>query len=571
MLVFSFLGEISRALISPAIFWLQRNEGRNLLAMPKFMRSLFAELALLDQDEGADAFLHETLAFARHRGIARERVQRLARDAAHFLSVYVSNRMGPFDRFPWSVGVLLDDDERLRVAYARALVTAERNGWFGRAGTAEREKLDFVGLLSKEMWPLVVDVANTGAVARKLHQRVTLMIGTIINETSGSERLVKTARATEGTTIKLGGLAAAVRAAGVPYDTGPHLEPFMAAARAAENERQDAVREARELLRVSVRETAVRATEELTTLEDAISLERDDAAALATALTARRGAAEVRSRARQASRALAAQGDTAGAAAANAEANAAQPRRAVTAPAPAAGQQLATARLNNYLCYIEPLVEALTAALPQIYLEQPADPVAALAAFLESFVARPAPATRDVVACPLCVPGSFTFPEDPVRDVPAHLELHHLDASLARLAAALSEDPADVRRCLGLVRGFFYEPGEAAPTLLDGDDDIMLDFDNEPIARDDAYRAVSAVVASQLAFAGIKALALPATAARQAQLHDLLLPGGDNAVTHYTRYVRMHMGGLPVETPPTPAPELRLDPEAEVPTPPPSP
>ena len=96
MLVFSFLGEISRALISPAIFWLQRNEGRNLLAMPKFMRSLFAELALLDQDEGADAFLHETLAFARHRGIARERVQRLARDAAHFLSVYVSNRMGPF-------------------------------------------------------------------------------------------------------------------------------------------------------------------------------------------------------------------------------------------------------------------------------------------------------------------------------------------------------------------------------------------------------------------------------------------------------------------------------------------
>ena len=43
---------------------------------------------------------------------------------------------------------------------------------------------------------------------------------------------------------------------------------------------------------------------------------------------------------------------------------------------------------------------------------------------------------------------------------------------------------------------------------------IMLDFDNEPIARDDAYRAVSAVVASQLAFAGIKALALPATAAR---------------------------------------------------------
>ena len=57
MLVFSFLGEISRALISPAIFWLQRNEGRNLLAMPKFMRSLFAELALLDQGEGADAFL----------------------------------------------------------------------------------------------------------------------------------------------------------------------------------------------------------------------------------------------------------------------------------------------------------------------------------------------------------------------------------------------------------------------------------------------------------------------------------------------------------------------------------
>ena len=128
-----------------------------------------------------------------------------------------------------------------------------------------------------------------------------------------------------------------------------------------------------------------------------------------------------------------------------------------------------------------------------------------------------------------------------------------------------------MRRCLGLVRGFFYEPGEAAPTLLDGDDDIMLDFDNAPIARDAAYRAVSAVVASQLAFAGIKALALPATAARQAQLHDLLLPGGDNAVTHYTRYVRMHMGGLPVETPPTPAPELRLDPEAEVPTPPPSP
>ena len=202
-----------------------------------------------------------------------------------------------------------------------------------------------------------------GGAARKLHQRVTLMIGTIINETSGSERLVKTARATEGTTIKLGGLAAAVRAAGVPYDTGPHLEPFMAAARAAENERQDAVREARELLRVSVRETAVRATEELTTLEDAISLERDDAAALATALTARRGAAEVRSRARQASRALAAQGDTAGAAAANAEANAAQPRRAVAAPAPAAGQQLATARLNNYLCYLEPLVEALTACL----------------------------------------------------------------------------------------------------------------------------------------------------------------------------------------------------------------
>ena len=88
-----------------------------------------------------------------------------------------------------------------------------------------------------------------------------------------------------------------------------------------------------------------------------------------------------------------------------------------------------------------------------------------------------------------------------------------------------------------------------------------------------AFRAETGSINKSLFALGqvIKALALPATAARQAQLHDLLLPGGDNAVTHYTRYVRMHMGGLPVETPPTPAPELRLDPEAEVPTPPPSP
>ena len=121
--------------------------------------------SLLDQDEGADAFLHETLAFARHRGIARERVQRLARDAAHFLSVYVSNRMGPFDRFPWSVGVLLDDDERLRVAYARALVTAERNGWFGRAGTAERELA--ISISPAELAPPPMRAAAGSAAAAK--------------------------------------------------------------------------------------------------------------------------------------------------------------------------------------------------------------------------------------------------------------------------------------------------------------------------------------------------------------------------------------------------------------------
>ena len=50
MLVFSFLSEVSRAIVSPAIYWMQQNEGRNLLEMPAFLREHFARLAELAAD-----------------------------------------------------------------------------------------------------------------------------------------------------------------------------------------------------------------------------------------------------------------------------------------------------------------------------------------------------------------------------------------------------------------------------------------------------------------------------------------------------------------------------------------
>ena len=570
MLVFSFLSEVSRAIVSPAIYWMQQNEGRNLLEMPGFLREHFASLAELATD--ARAFLPDTAAFVESRGMDDDLFLRLASRASSLLAAYDANRLGAFDRFPWSLGSLIDEDRSFRKAYARALVDGVRRGWFGEARSLKAEKLDFAKLRTQEMWPLVERCARDGTLAPALKRHVALWVGQTQTNTAQNERGVKAARNVKPAAMKQNGLAAAVRGSSVAYATGPYLDEFMEDAAAREDARRDAVRAARASLRAIVRATTVEATHAARSFEDVLNAERADVEALAAVMTARRVTKDAARAARQTGRARAAAGDDAGAAAANAEANAAAPRGAAPAPAPAAAQDLAEANDHVVLCRLAPVLAALPEALAELYINRASggDPVTELAALLQRRATVDA-RTYAAPECPLCAGGAFTFERDALRDLPRHLARQHLGQCLADLAVETDARNHEVLRCLGLARYADYAPPgrSLAPAELLNEDDAELisDFDEAPAARDAAYRAVAAVISTRLAVEVAAARAVPATAAGQRALRGLLRPGDDEAVTHQERYVQDHLGLRPTEEPPTPAPPT----EGEAPTEPMSP
>ena len=90
------LAEASRAVITPAIFWLQEKDGRRMLEFPEYLRIVLARLTTLASD-GLDAF-PENVAFARSVGVSVEDVQDRIRLAAEIISAYIINRSVYFRR-----------------------------------------------------------------------------------------------------------------------------------------------------------------------------------------------------------------------------------------------------------------------------------------------------------------------------------------------------------------------------------------------------------------------------------------------------------------------------------------
>ena len=500
MLVFSFLSEVSRAIVSPAIYWMQQNEGRNLLEMPAFLREHFARLAELATD--ARAFLPDTAAFVESSGMGDDLFLDLASRASPLLAAYGANRLGAFDRFPWSLGSLIDEDRSFRMAYARALVDGVRRGWFGEARSLKAEKLDFAKLRTQEMWPLVERCARDGTLAPALARHVALWVGQTQTNTAQNERGVKAAR-NEARGHEANGLAAAVRGSSVATPTGPHLDEFMEEAAAREDARRGGARGAGvapgdrqgddrrgrrrgAVLRGRVKRGA-RGRRGARGGDDGAPRDEDAArAAPGAARAGRRG----RRRGRRC---------------ANAEANAAAPRGAAPAPAPAAAQDLAEANDHVVLCRLAPVLAALPEALAELYINRASggDPVTELAALLLRRAAEFDARTYEAPECPLCAGGAFTFERDALRDLPRHLTRQHLGQCLADLAAETDARNHEVLRCLGLARYADYAPPgrSLAPAEPLNEDDVELisDFDEAPGARDAAYRAVAAVISTRLA------------------------------------------------------------------------
>ena len=86
------VAEAGRAIVTPAIHWLEEKDGRRLLEFPAYLRRVLSRLAALSDGQVDD--FPETCAYAKSAGIGLDVVRDRLGLAAKILSSYIINRIG---------------------------------------------------------------------------------------------------------------------------------------------------------------------------------------------------------------------------------------------------------------------------------------------------------------------------------------------------------------------------------------------------------------------------------------------------------------------------------------------
>ena len=591
------VAEAGRAIVTPAIHWLEEKDGRRLLEFPAYLRRVLSRLAALSDGQVDD--FPETCAYAKSAGIGLDVVRDRLGLAAKILSSYIINRIGYMFRVPLSHVLLVDPSRRVRKSYAAKLLVAHEAGQF-------QGLPDPTGILrDADLMREVKRVALTGDESEALRTCLEVTIGRNPGNTSGDEWRVKAMRGVHRSAINAGGLSPALRSKTCVFNTDEAIKEFLNDARLLERLRLDRERAQRAAdLAVVAAEAAADTKEEETEDLDAaiIAAAEREAAAAEVLCDARAGKAAARD-GRDAARA-AATGAAAPAPRAPAGAVAAGPAaRPRAAPVPRVAVStflrpvvwaVAKALTNVYMdrdgkdanlslvAFVDKfLIGELPAALARIVADRPAAPVEGLAellrrraegaaglSYLSAFAASlKAPAETYSSDCPLCQKDYQT----PRQHMAAHLQSKHLTYRLHALVNCFEEGDylaLDLQRLLGFCADEPYKSHGPRVTLADGEDveDLFNDADTYG-AENELWGLVetgAAMIAVQLAFE-----ADPVAAARAAvPRHALLAATQDStAAARAPALLARQLGSIETEEPPSPAPSI----EAQAPLQPPPP